>query len=208
MKVKIGKYKRYYNTDDVLSVFWKTNIPESILIVFEKLLHPILFLVNKLTPDRKVNVKIESYDVWSMDYTLALVVTPMLKRLKEDKYGAPNVDELDCPEDLRSSNDPDFEEKKQRGEEDMFFFKRWDWILDEMIWAFEQLSEHEDWEGQFWTKQPENYEDMTELEKMEYVEFNDMIGELMFDSEGYSQHTERMENGFRLFGKYYLSLWS
>src|SRR5210317_1360023 len=42
--------------------------------------------------DRNIKIQIDRYDTWSMDHTLALLVVPMLKQLKETKHGAPYVD--------------------------------------------------------------------------------------------------------------------
>ena len=36
-------------------------------------------------------VKIDRYDTWSMDHTLADIILPMLKQLNTEKHGAPNV---------------------------------------------------------------------------------------------------------------------
>ena len=33
--------------------------------------------------ERKVNIRIDNYDLWSMDHTLSLIILPMLKKLKE-----------------------------------------------------------------------------------------------------------------------------
>jgi hypothetical protein len=42
-------------------------------------------------------VHIDRYDTWSMDHTLADIILPMLKQLKETKHGSPNVDDEMCP---------------------------------------------------------------------------------------------------------------
>jgi hypothetical protein len=47
-------------------------------------------------------VKIDTYDTWSMDHTLADIILPMLKQLRETKHGAPQDDDADVPEYLRS----------------------------------------------------------------------------------------------------------
>lgn len=131
--------------------------------------------------DQKVEVHIDPWDTWSMDHTLAPIILPMLKQLKETKHGAPAVEFKDVPEELMP---PDAEAVKklymENGETDENFFKRWDYVLDEMIWAFEQKC-REDW--------------------MEDFDYN------KWDSEGVKAHQDRMSNGFRLFGKYYESLW-
>jgi hypothetical protein len=78
-----------------------------------------------------------------MDHTLALVILPMLKQLHADKHGAPNVDDEDVPEKLKSTSAPP---KESVWETDANHFKRWDYILDEMIWSFEHKLKDTDWE--------------------------------------------------------------
>ena len=126
---------------------------------------------------RRVNVRIDPWDTWSMDYTLAEIILPMLEQLVDDKHGAPNVDPEDVPEELRP-NEAEIESCKKDGTTDIHFFARWDWILDEMIYAFR--CKVEDYEPHF------RIDDIEEAEK----------------------ERERIKNGFRLFGKYYESLWS
>ena len=114
-----------------------------------------------------------------MDCTLAPIILPMLVQLKDTKHGAPAVEWDDVPEELRPPKDQ-ISKLYTHGETDDNFFKRWNWILDEMIWAFEQKC-RDDW--------------------MEDYDYN------KWDSEGAKAHQERMSNGFRLFGKYYENLW-
>ena len=131
------------------------------------------------SPKQKTSIRIDQYDTWSMDHTLAPIILPMLKQLKETKHGAPNVDPKDVPIPLRPKKQ-DVLKYKEIGETDDKFFERWDWVLDEMIWAFEQKC-RDDW--------------------MSDYDYN------KWDSEGANSHQARMSNGFKLFGKYYESLW-
>lgn len=119
-------------------------------------------------------VHIDEWDTWNMDSTLAHIILPMLKQLKETKQGAPAVELEDVPERLHPSNEQIsiiFE-----GETDDNYFKRWDYVLDEMIWAFQWPADGRD--------------------VLVYV-----------PDEDYQEYSERLSNGFRLFGKYYQSLW-
>ena len=131
------------------------------------------------TPKQKTSIRIDRYDTWSMDDTLAPIILPMLKQLKETKHGAPAVEWEDVPEELRPPKDQ-ISKLYTHGETDDNFFKRWDWVIDEMIWAFEQKC-RDDW--------------------MSDYDYN------KWDSEGANAHQARMSNGFRLFGKYFESLW-
>jgi hypothetical protein len=90
---------------------------------------------------RNVKIHIDNYDVWSADHTLSLITVPMLKKLKEIKHGSGWVDDEDVPEELRSSAAPP---KQNEWDTDDNFHKRWDWVLDEMIWAHEQIIDEED----------------------------------------------------------------
>jgi hypothetical protein len=76
---------------------------------------------------------------------------------------------------------------------------RWHYVIDEMIWAFEQKTL--DWEDQYTTKEDNKVSDYDAMKGVdpEYT--------YTFDHEGMKTHHERMMNGFRLFGKYYESLW-
>ena len=124
--------------------------------------------------DQVVEVQIDPWDTWSMDYTLAPIILPMLRQLKETKHGAPNVDDDDVPEQLRSTSAPF---KDNEWDTDMFHFDRWDWVLDEMIYAFDCKANKDD----------------------VYMRFE--------DNEEMQIEQERISNGFRLFGKYYENLW-
>lgn len=134
------------------------------------------------SPKQKISVKIHKYDTWSMDNTLAPIILPMLKQLKETKHGSPSVSMLDIPTSLHATREQ-LDQCEKTGETDPQFFERWDWILEEIIWAFEQKC-RDDWEGDYYG---ENFE--------------------WFDRDGMKEHQNRMSNGFRLFGKYFESMW-
>lgn len=123
------------------------------------------------------SVKTHYWDSWNLDYTVSHMVLPVLKQLKAEKHGSPHVDQEDVPEELRMSE----EELRKYNEEwgtDEKFFDRWEWVMDEMIWAHEQIVDDE-------AKAPYDHPDYVEHKKYE----------------------ARKANGFRLFGKYYEALW-
>jgi hypothetical protein len=152
--------------------------------------------------EQKISVRIDKWDTWSMDHTLAHIVTPMLKQLRDTKHGAPYTDDADVPEELRKSAAPPTEHE---WDTDDNHFKRWDWILDEMIFAFE--SKLTDWDEQFWKVKPE----------LDFTEYPEDEGQMTkpvrwkvegdCDWEARDVYQARITNGFRLFGKYYESLW-
>jgi hypothetical protein len=147
-------------------------------------------------------VKIDKYDTWSMDHTLAYIILPMLKQLKEETHGSPWIDDEDVPAELRSDkknrkfeSNPDVQALDI--EDDALIHKRWAWVLDEMIWAFEQKV-IDDPEDQFF-----DYSG-TDDKKMPWD--SEYVGPKV-DWDGLNAHNERKRNAFRLFGKYYENLW-
>lgn len=56
------------------------------------------------TGERKVSIRIDRWDTYDMDQTLAMLIVPMLKQLKESKQGAPNTDSTDLMERVKQVN--------------------------------------------------------------------------------------------------------
>ena len=156
-------------------------------------------------------VKIDRWDVWSMDSTLSPIILPMLKKLQEIKHGAPFVEDEDVPAKLRSTTKAAQKVKENEWDTDGNHFKRWDWVLDEMIWAFEQMCD-EDNDAQFHTGEHDMlWVPSKELDAngkpLTYEMKRGPKDTSKFDKKGYMKHQERIRNGTRLFGKYYQNLW-
>jgi hypothetical protein len=149
--------------------------------------------------NQKKSIRIDPWDTWSMDHTLADLIHPMLKQLRKTQHGAPCTDDEDAPEHLRSTA---AKPKKNDWDTDEFHFKRWDWIMKEMIWAFNEHAK--DREPNFWIKKPK-YK-WVEKEGTDHSEMV-IVKEGVFDEAKAKAYWERKKNGFRLFGKYYMNLW-
>jgi len=163
---------------------------------------------------RKVKIRIDKYDVWSMDHTLAMLVLPMLKQLKESKHGSALVDLEDVPESMRFTNHEEWnsqpcfdfykEDDTQKIQCDVH--DRWNWVMDELIWTFEQILD-DNWEDQYWITHPEiDFTKYPEDEGEDVVPVRWKVdGEC--DWVGRQKHQDRISNGLKLFGKYYQGLW-
>ena len=88
---------------------------------------------------RYEKVVIHKYDTWSMDATLALIILPMLKQLHEQKQSSPIVDEEDVPAEITDVHE------------------RWDYVIQEMIFAFD-MKNNDDY--------PYNVDDAKEQERI------------------------------------------
>lgn len=166
-------------------------------------IYKFLLWIDKIKGERKIKVHIDKWDTWSMDHTLSMIILPMLKQLKETKHGAPHVDDEDVPDELKSTTAP---AKENDWDTDDNHFKRWDYVLDEMIHAFVCCA-NDDWENQFFSGDHTD----THMVKLESGCYEMVRGEnytFEIDHEGMAKANERIQNGLRLFGKYYRGLWS
>lgn len=226
MKVKIGPYPKILSPYEIAEwlCFWAKKVPNEFgkkeapdwvwsfgnWLAEKKdgrdtALAKLCMWVNSKNK-RVVKVKLHKYDTWSMDTTLAYIILPLLKQLKETKHGSPHVDDEDVPPELRSTA-PGITFQDGLDEN---FHKRWDWVLAEMIWAFEQLHADNDWESQY-------YHGKSDL-KLIAEPGQDGNSQLLClekgpadtfwcDLEGLKRHQERIRRGTLLFGKYFTSLW-
>lgn len=215
MKIKIGNYPnrltcnlhKNYMTKKYGYVDWPTKYTqfETALEWVDDRVQDCYNVFNWIWFDRrkqKIDVRIDPWDTWSMDHTLSHIVVPMLLQLKETKHGAPYVDPEDVPAELQPKKLT--KKQKDNGDTDSTHFERWDWVLDEMIFAFDS-KRLDDWEEQFYSGDNDLYfEDIGNgLSELKHGP-NDTF---KVDREGLNAYQQRMSNGFRLFGKYYEALW-
>ncbi len=162
--------------------------------------------------DRKVEyVKIDYWDTWSMDHTLSYIILPMLKQLQATKHGSCLVDDEDVPDELKSTSAPP---KENEWDTDDNVHKRWDWVLNEMIFAFEHKVD-DSWEEAYrkgnidmtWIPVDAKGNEVPKGEHKYYQMGHGPNHTYECDYEGMKKVQERMKNGFRLFGKYYEGLW-
>lgn len=138
----------------------------------------------------KSKVKINHKDLWSLDYTLAHVILPSLKKFKKHNIGYSYVKPSDVPKKLRFKdvsqaedieiysfgfvNISDSLKKRNRNPSlkttNDIFVARYDYVLKEMIFAF----------------------------KMVIKDDSSLLDDKVED---------RINNGLYLFGKYYRTLW-
>ena len=145
--------------------------------------------------ERKISIHIDKWDTWGADHTMALVIAPLLQQLKKDKHGSALVDDADVPEHLRSTVAPP---KENDWDTDDNLHLRWDYVLDEMIWAMQEIASNNEGENQFY--------DYSEVDESENV--MQQINKMKVDYEGITLYEARVQKGCELFGKYFQGLWT
>lgn len=141
---------------------------------------------------RQEYVKLDYYDHWNVDHTLAVIIAPLLIELKKHKHGYGFIDDADVPEHLRSTNGT----KANDWDWDSLAEARYAWFLDEIIWAFSQ-HKRDDEKSEFY--------DHTESEKCK--DLMESIKLLKVDDAGLKAHDLRKQHAFNMFGKYFQTLW-
>jgi len=213
MKVYINNYKHHWISPYIVLekvFFWREiDYDEPIIEKWSNRLEPISkaiqYIWDKIDP--KINyVKIDRYDTWSMDNTLADIILPMLKQLNTEKHGAPNVADEDVPMELQSWTSP----AKDEYDVDGHHFARWEWVMNEMIFAFESKV-NDRWQEKFYS----GVSDMKSVPckwdengKPTLYTFEEGPNHTYkCDYEGIAEVQKRITNGYRLFGKYFEALW-
>lgn len=196
MKVLIGNYPKHYNTQQFADLFKYVGVSEDRCGIVGDWLHNTwvgtLCAWVSAKGEHKVYVRIDPSDTWSMDQTLAQIILPMLKQLKETKHGAPYTRDTDVPKHMRSTAKGARNADAENGGVDNNHFLRWDYIMDEMIWAFEEHITGVEYNECF-THHPE---DVT-----------NPLGPVDVDHALLKKVEAREQNGFLLFGRYYTALW-
>lgn len=168
MKVKIGHYSSGYSlyyyvakyiSEEIADAWNDTKWFEFLEKTFDKI---------HFYRKQKIKVKIDDYDIWSFDHTLAHIIHPALLKIREAKSGLPDIDNEDVPELLRI--------------EEAYCEHKWNWVLNEMIWTFHEIANED----------PNAPDDTSRANWLE----------------DYKTYEARKQNGCRLFGKYYQTLWT
>jgi hypothetical protein len=135
MKVFIGPYVHYIGPYQIAEklLFWCNKYDPKVKSLGNKLKQSLFlkficdWIYKKRT--RKIKIEFQSYDFYSLDHTLALIILPALQEMKE--FGNFFVVDEDIPKNILDKWSH-LEENKRNN------FK-YQWIMNELIWTFEQI---------------------------------------------------------------------
>jgi hypothetical protein len=208
MKVYIGPYIDHVGSREIadrvlrwcfIPEAWRTRVGDWLAKTwFETLCKR----VDDWRQRRRVRIKIHEKDTWNMADTLADIILPMLEQHKQNNHGSPRVEDEDVPIYLRRAAAPPVDESS--GDTDELWHFRWQWVLDEMIWAFSQIVDNQD--DMFFTKEWHDAFDDPDIE-VALKAIREKPEHETFNRAGYEAYHARIDRGTMLFGKYYRSLW-
>jgi hypothetical protein len=232
MRAKIGKYPHWFTTQRAEHTYleWRHKKPawdvderdynwldKTVVKILDGWQTVLYYTVNKIQSrkQQKVRVHVDDWDVWEAKTTFAHIILPVLERLRDEKQGAPFVDDNDVPAALRSTAK---QQKKleETGEIDNKHFDRWDYILDSMIWSFREIAEGKPGEEQFftgkmdivWTPVDVHGNKVSEEDRKYYRMDRGENDTHEVDWEGLQAYEDRIDYGLRMFGKYFRGLWN
>ena len=223
MKVNIGPYINWFGPYHFVEPLKYLGVSEAIRdkIADALPLWPFLF-IEKLFGKRKVKVRIDRYDTWSADHTLAVIIGPLLRSMIGKKQGVPGNFLPDEYNSLVSSTE--FWEEKGKGPLNTkatllldAASEEWEATLEKMAWAFEEYVK-DDWDEQYWTGE---YGEMKTTPSSDKTFWNpitkkdEQVFKLDFegstrkcDWEAREKHWKKVEEGIRLFGLHFSNLWT
>lgn len=161
---------------------------------------------------RKIKIKMDGYDTWNLDSTLAYILVVALKQMKKDNNGIPStMFGDDYKTDLRKGESRKAYKNRLKKSESVAL-KRWLEILDKMIWSFQQINR--DYQTQYYSGRSDirwvllkETKDLPE-DKQLYEMKKGPKDTFRVDRKGLQKHEERIQEGIDLFAKHFRSLWT
>lgn len=210
MKVYIGPYRNYFGPYQAADLLMHVGVSEDRChrighYLSETLLGDLLNRIHSWKK-RKVKIRIDKYDSWNADDTLAMIILPVLKQLRDTTHGSsgsmPAFSQIST--NLSQLTFPFYAEWDDIASD--AGHKEWKEILDKMIWSFEQFID-DSWQDQYWIQKP--IIDMEEYDEDKGFDITKLRWkqEGICDWEGMRKHEEKINEGLELFGKHYRDLW-
>lgn len=150
---------------------------------------------------KKCEVILDKEDTWNMDFTVATIVAPLIKQLRETKHSYAAIDKEDVPQELHQTYGTQGEHTEK------YSVQAYEWVLNEIEWAMNEISNEN-------KNEPPHH---TKTGTMEFGEIDPKkgTGPLIFNGwestpesiAANKAYHERIQNGCRLFGLHLMALW-
>lgn len=139
---------------------------------------------------RKICIKIDKWDSWSAEETLAMIIAPLLRQLKETTHAYPPIlEDTDCTSTDENHSCPGA--------------IKWTEILDKIIWSMEEIANGE-------PNAPEMPTPTIDIETSEWTstrqtQYNPE--EMAKYHQDMSEYLSRVQKGCDLLGQFFRDLW-
>ena len=151
---------------------------------------------------KKCEVILDKEDTWNMDFTVATIVAPLIKQLRETTHSYAAIDKEDVPQELHQTYGTQGEHTEK------YSVQAYEWVLNEIEWAMNEISNEN-------KNEPKMYKHVGDIEFGE-IDESTGLGEIKSlgveriheMEEPNRQYHKRIQQGCVLFGKYFQNLWS
>ncbi len=167
--------------ESISNYFWKDEDKlDSVMFKVQKVID-VLYnnWMDKLK--NKMFIRLNKADSWNADVTIAILAYPIVKQLFNTNHGYFIVYDVDVPNELKNGDDFTLTNNGDK----------YNYVMGEILFALDKC--RGDWEDEFYLMSNDDSEVWKENVK--------------FDEDGHKKTSERINNGLRLFGKYYRCLW-
>ena len=154
---------------------------------------------------RKVDIRIDKWDAWSLDHTLALIIAPSLEALKKTLHGYPSTilqEEINLFPSQTRRVEIDTDEESEG-------VRKWTGILDQMIWSFSEVAADYPNAPPIPPRLNASEDEHGDLDK-----WLETINEAKYDEvelakwrSDLAKYNARIDAGLMLFAKWYRNLW-
>jgi len=192
MKVNIGPYPKFRGRHSVVKFVLDTcQLPScrTTYWIVDVIWAVYSYYLRKRGYERKISVTVTDEDVMALDKTLSPILLQALIKYRQlvHEDNTPVIVDSALPDELV----------------DVLFsdLSRWLFLLDEMIFAFTELSG--DWESQYY-----HHETLIRIEDEPiYRKIPESEAAIIVDWRERDEHKRRIDRGVGYFGKYYGHLW-
>lgn len=151
---------------------------------------------------KKCEVILDKEDTWNMDFTVATIVAPLIKQLRETTHSYAAIDKEDVPQELHQTYGTQGEHTEK------YSVQAYEWVLNEIEWAMNEISNEN-------KNEPKMYKHVGDIEFGDIDEATGLgeikslgVERIPEMEEPNRQYHKRIQQGCVLFGKYFQNLWS
>lgn len=150
---------------------------------------------------KKCEVILDKEDTWNMDFTVATIVAPLIKQLRETTHSYAAIDKEDVPQELHQTYGTQGEHTEK------YSVQAYEWVLNEIEWAMNEISNENKNEPPYHTK--------TGTMEFGEIDLKTRTGPLIFDGwestpesvAANKAYHDRIQGACVLLGKYLTTMW-